>query len=89
MRLGVHQKTLLPALSAADQVFWGNLDHLDWLAPLLAGAGGRHHCADTVDALIGEIVRALPSRCHIVIMSNGGFGGLHRRLVQALEARHG
>ncbi len=89
MRLGVHQKTLLPALAAADQVFWGNLDHLDWLAPLLSGAGDRHHCADTVDGLIDQICRALPPRCHIVIMSNGGFGGLHRRLVQALEARHG
>ena len=44
---------------------------------------------ESVDALIARAVDQLPETCHIVIMSNGGFGGIHRKLVAELEKRRG
>ena len=89
MRQGVHRDALLPALATADRVYWGNLDRLDWLEPWLADAGEKHRYGTSVDALVADICADLPSPCHLVIMSNGGFGGLHQKLVRALEARYG
>jgi UDP-N-acetylmuramate: L-alanyl-gamma-D-glutamyl-meso-diaminopimelate ligase len=40
---------------------------------------------DTLDNLIARIVESSEAPCHIVIMSNGGFGGVHGLLVDALN----
>ena len=43
----------------------------------------------SVEELIEKALEGLPETCHIVIMSNGGFGGIHRKLVAELEKRRG
>lgn len=95
MKQGVHQQTLIPSAAAADRVLWGNLSDMDWLPTLLdawqAGQGGvdNHGVETSVDALIAKTVADLPETCHIVIMSNGGFGGIHQKLVAELESARG
>ena len=42
---------------------------------------------DTIDALVQQVVAAARPGDHIVCMSNGGFGGIHARLLQALGTR--
>jgi UDP-N-acetylmuramate: L-alanyl-gamma-D-glutamyl-meso-diaminopimelate ligase len=42
-----------------------------------------------LDALVLELARSLKAGDHALIMSNGGFGGLHSRLLEALAARAG
>jgi len=43
--------------------------------------------ADTVDALVAAIVKAAGPGDHVLCMSNGGFGGIHAKLLAALAAR--
>ncbi|MEC7815497.1 MAG: UDP-N-acetylmuramate:L-alanyl-gamma-D-glutamyl-meso-diaminopimelate ligase [Pseudomonadota bacterium] len=95
MKQGVHRDTLIPSAALADKVLWGNLSDMDWLPELLAAWQAdpgelEHHCVESsVESLIERALDGLPDTCHVVIMSNGGFGGIHRKLVAALEARRG
>jgi UDP-N-acetylmuramate: L-alanyl-gamma-D-glutamyl-meso-diaminopimelate ligase len=93
MRLGVHRDTLAASLAGADQVWLYAPPDLGWDAGgVIAGLGGRGHVAADIDALAADLARASRPGDHVLIMSNGGFGGLHGRLLTALaqaEERHG
>ncbi|MGC8121557.1 UDP-N-acetylmuramate:L-alanyl-gamma-D-glutamyl-meso-diaminopimelate ligase [Marinobacter sp. VGCF2001] len=95
MKQGVHKQTLIPSTEAADRVLWGNLSEMDWLPELVDGWRAEHDALDhhsvenSVRALIDKALDQLPETCHIVIMSNGGFGGIHRKLLAELETRCG
>ena len=95
MKQGVHQQTLLPSAEIADRVLWANLNDMEWLPELIAGwqalnAGSdRHRVEATVEDLLARTLEDLPSPCHIVIMSNGGFGGIHGKLIAELERIRG
>ena len=89
MKLGT-MKALLPwALEEADRVFChaGGLgwDPREALAPVEPPAV----VADDVDALVRDIVRAARAGDHVLVMSNGGFGGIHDRLLAALASTGG
>ncbi|WP_166251803.1 UDP-N-acetylmuramate:L-alanyl-gamma-D-glutamyl-meso-diaminopimelate ligase [Marinobacter salicampi] len=91
MQQGVHQATLLPSAAAADRVFWANLGVMQWLPALVKTVSpeglGRHQVADTVEHLIELVLADMTRPCHIVVMSNGGFGGIHQRLIGELEKK--
>ncbi len=94
MKQGVHKQTLLASAALADRVLWANLSDMDWLQALVEAwqaehpADARHRLATSVEALLQAVLDDLPNPCHIVIMSNGGFAGIHGKLVAALERRH-
>jgi UDP-N-acetylmuramate: L-alanyl-gamma-D-glutamyl-meso-diaminopimelate ligase len=54
----------------------------------LAGRGQPAREADSIDDIVATIVRDHRPGDLVVLMSNGGFGGIHRKLLQALEPRH-
>lgn len=84
MRAGVHEGALAQSVSLADRVFWYQPPGLDWSLGHLIDASGKASLATDIDNLIDQIaVYAQPSDA-IVIMSNGGFGGLHERLLARL-----
>jgi UDP-N-acetylmuramate: L-alanyl-gamma-D-glutamyl-meso-diaminopimelate ligase len=88
MKLGTMKAQLPWALEEADLSFGLQGDY-GWrvreaLAPLGPGAA----VADSVDALVAAIVKAARPGDHVLCMSNGGFGGIHRKLLEALEARN-
>ncbi|MGH8205477.1 MAG: UDP-N-acetylmuramate:L-alanyl-gamma-D-glutamyl-meso-diaminopimelate ligase, partial [Steroidobacteraceae bacterium] len=90
MRLGVHRSTLAGALAGADEVWLYAPPDLGWDAGgAVAALGTRAHVAHDLDALIAALAHGLGSGDHVLVMSNGGFGGLHTRLLQALALRPG
>ncbi len=87
MRLGIHRDQLAASLALADAVFLYQPPGLDWdLAPVCAALGGRGHLSLEVGALAELIAARAQAGDHVLVMSNGGFGGLHGRLLQALAA---
>ncbi len=86
MRQGAHAATLPAAFSAADQVHVLARPELQWNAQAsLATVGERLTVATTVDALVDRLARLARPADHIVFMSNGGFEGAARRLLQLLQ----
>ena len=88
MKLGVHREQLAPALAAADLSWLLGSADLGWdLAAALAPLGRRAAVAASVDAMVAELSAEARAGDHILVMSNGGFGGLHDKLLAALRAR--
>jgi UDP-N-acetylmuramate: L-alanyl-gamma-D-glutamyl-meso-diaminopimelate ligase len=87
MKLGTMKAQLPWSLEQADLAFChgGGLgwDPREALAPM----GARAMVADSIDELVGQVVAAARPGDHIVCMSNGGFGGVHERLLRALGSR--
>ncbi|MFM7708096.1 MAG: glutamate ligase domain-containing protein, partial [Gammaproteobacteria bacterium] len=85
MRLGVHRDTLTASLAGADEVWLYAPPDLGWDAGGgVAALGGRGRVAVDIDALAVDLARTAQSGDHVLIMSNGGFGGLHGKLLTAL-----
>ena len=87
MKLGTMKAQLPWALEEADLAFCLQGDYgwsaRDALAPMSASAV----VADSVDALVAQVVAAARPGDHVLCMSNGGFGGIHAKLLAALGAR--
>lgn len=80
MRLGVHTQSLAESLSEADQAIVYQPDNLGWdLSRLLQYANNIRICND-LEAIIQSIKAEAGSVCHILLMSNGSFGGIYQRL---------
>jgi UDP-N-acetylmuramate: L-alanyl-gamma-D-glutamyl-meso-diaminopimelate ligase len=87
MKRGV-MKDLLPAsVAVADRVYIYSAD-LGWdAAAVFAELGAKARCVDDLDALVQAIVADSRPGDHVLVMSNGGFGGLHGKLLAALAHR--
>ncbi len=86
MRQGAHRERLAGSVAAADRAFWFEPAGLGWgLQEALRGAATPCSVYDDIDALIQAVVEAARPEARIVIMSNGGFGGIHGRLLAALQ----
>ena len=90
MRLGAHKAHLAAAAAPADQVIWYQPPGMDWdLGDIVAASAGRASLATDLDAIITRVSQEAQAKDAIVVMSNGGFGGIHQRLLAALQARAG
>ncbi len=89
MRMGVHKESLLNSADLADQVIWADLSALGWLEQLLEGSDAKHQMALSIEQIIEILLSSVSSHelAHVVIMSNGGFGGIHQKVIQALKAK--
>jgi UDP-N-acetylmuramate: L-alanyl-gamma-D-glutamyl-meso-diaminopimelate ligase len=87
MKLGTMKAQLPWSLEDADLAFClqGNYgwDARDALAPM----GAQAVVADSVDALAAAVVAAARPGDHVLVMSNGSFGGIHRKLLDQLQRR--
>jgi UDP-N-acetylmuramate: L-alanyl-gamma-D-glutamyl-meso-diaminopimelate ligase len=85
MKLGVMKSQLPDSLRDADQVycFGANLgwDAAEALAPL----GDKARVFDNIDKLVAQLVKDAWPGDHVLMMSNGGFGGIHAKLLDALH----
>lgn len=88
MRMGVHKDTLLDSAQIADKVVWADLSDLSWLEKQLPQEQSKHFLADSVDKIIDKALSFIISgeQTHIVMMSNGGFGGIHQKLLAKLRS---
>ena len=87
MKLGTMKAQLPWSLEEADLSFCLQGDYGWSVREALAPLGGKALVADTVDALVAQIVHAARPGDHVLCMSNGGFGGIHDKLLAALAAR--
>lgn len=88
MRLGVHRDSLAPALAAADRVWLFEPQDLSWdLADVARAARPKTEVMNNLEALLAGVLDTAQAGDHVVIMSNGGFGGFHEKLLTALRAR--
>ena len=86
MKLGTMKAQLPWSLEAADLAFC-HAGGLDWDAQdALSPMGNKAQVAHSIDELVQQVLQAALPGDHLLCMSNGGFGGVHQRLLQALQA---
>ncbi len=87
MKLGVMSAKLADSLKEADHVF-AYAGGIAWdLKGALLPLGDRAHVSGDLDQLVGLIVAKANAGDRILVMSNGGFGGIHQKLLSALDGR--
>ena len=85
MKLGTHQGLLAPSASIADQVIWYQPANLDWSVADAIGNAANQQVMTSTDAIIEHIAAHIGDDDAVIVMSNGGFEGIHGRLVKALQ----
>jgi UDP-N-acetylmuramate: L-alanyl-gamma-D-glutamyl-meso-diaminopimelate ligase len=85
MRTGVHQSHIQEALSTANIVICKSTES-DWgLSALLKAFNKPTALYDDVETLVHELAPQLQTGDHVVVMSNSGFGGIHQKLLTAMN----
>lgn len=85
MKLGTMKSQLPWSLEQADLSFCHS-GGLDWNAnEALAEMGAKAQVADNIDELIKQVMAQVKAGDHLLCMSNGGFGGIHEKLLNALK----
>jgi UDP-N-acetylmuramate: L-alanyl-gamma-D-glutamyl-meso-diaminopimelate ligase len=86
MKLGVMKDALPGSLAEADLVYCYSAN-LGWNpAGALAPLGARAVCHDDLDALVTAVAAEAKPGDQVLVMSNGGFGGVHQKLLDRLNA---
>jgi UDP-N-acetylmuramate: L-alanyl-gamma-D-glutamyl-meso-diaminopimelate ligase len=87
MKRGVMKDALPQSLAAADRVYVYT-QGLGWNADaVFAPLGERARCVDDLDSLVAAIVAEARRGDRVLVMSNGGFGGIHAKLLRGLAAK--
>ena len=86
MKSGIHKDTLAPSLALADQVFLFQGEQVKWSVDELVNQC-QQPCAvaSNVDDLVAKVANIAQAGDHILVMSNGGFGGFHAKLLNQLK----
>ena len=88
MKRGVHKETLADSLKQADSTYLFQPDNIDWSVQDVADACHQPaHVSDDMDAFVAKIVSEAQAGDQILVMSNGGFGGIHQKLLDALALK--
>ena len=84
MKMGVHQSRLADSARLADAVIWHQPPGMGWsLDEVVKASVNTARVGESVDGIL-EMLKEEQGPVHIVIMSNGGFGGIHRKLLEQL-----
>ena len=87
MKLGTMKSQLPTSLAEVDAAFCYSAN-LGWDArEALAPMGEKAVVGDNLDELVAKIVADARTGDHVLVMSNGGFGGIHGKLLDALQTR--
>ncbi|UPR28937.1 UDP-N-acetylmuramate:L-alanyl-gamma-D-glutamyl-meso-diaminopimelate ligase [Vibrio crassostreae] len=88
MKRGVHKETLADSLKQADSTYLFQPDNIDWSVQDVADACHQPaHVSDDMDAFVAKIVSEAQAGDQILVMSNGGFGGIHQKLLDGLALK--
>lgn len=92
MKMGIHQDSLAQSAALADYTLWYEPTGLEWglrevieQAKATSDAIGNQQVLSSIDAIIEHISSHAKAGDAIVVMSNGGFEGIHQRLLTALH----
>ncbi|EAT11705.1 UDP-N-acetylmuramate:L-alanyl-gamma-D-glutamyl-meso-diaminopimelate ligase [Bermanella marisrubri] len=95
MRMGVHKAELPKAVEQADEIIWFQPKGLNWdmenvveqcNIPNRVNDEPKSVLFDDIDAIIAHLVQTSEPGDGIVLMSNGGFGGIHKKLAEAMSS---
>ncbi|PMG82501.1 UDP-N-acetylmuramate:L-alanyl-gamma-D-glutamyl-meso-diaminopimelate ligase [Vibrio breoganii] len=86
MKMGVHKDILAASLGLADKVFLYQPDSIEWSVEDIAQQCSQPaQASNSVDDIVKSLVEETKPGDHILVMSNGGFEGIHTKLLQALQ----
>jgi UDP-N-acetylmuramate: L-alanyl-gamma-D-glutamyl-meso-diaminopimelate ligase len=86
MRMGVHKDALGKSTVDADMVLWYQPANVDWaMNEVVNKSPVPAKLLRDLDELVKTAVSLKENNTHFVIMSNGGFGGVHQKLIAALD----
>ena len=92
MKMGIHQDSLAQSAALADYTLWYEPAGLEWglkdvieQAKATSDSIGNQKVLSSIDAIIEHISSHAKAGDAIVVMSNGGFEGIHQRLLAALH----
>src|SRR6266404_7403338 len=85
MKRGIMKDALASSVEAADRIYVYT-EGLSWDAPAaFASLGTRARCVGDLDALVAAVAAEARAGDHVLVMSNGGFGGIHEKLLAKLR----
>lgn len=85
MRRGTHKSVLAESFRDADVIFLYQPEDISWdLMQSTKSLGNRRRVFTEIDEIISATVEIAEPGTHIIIMSNGGFGGIHHKLIERL-----
>ena len=90
MKMGIHQDSLAQSAALADHTLWYEPAGLEWgLKEVIEQTALDHDSGDqqvltSIEAIIEHVSANIRANDAIIIMSNGGFEGIHQRLLAAL-----
>lgn len=88
MKMGVHKQTLAAAFKHADQVCLYQPSNIQWSVEEVAQQCPQpSYVDDNIDSFVEHIVAQAQTGDQILVMSNGGFEGIHAKLLQALARK--
>ena len=88
MKSGVHKDTLATSLMNADQVFIFQGEQVHWsVSSLIQQCQQPCMVSDDIDELVATVAKIAKPNDHILVMSNGGFGGFHEKLLTFLKGQ--
>lgn len=86
MRMGVHKSALNQSVTDADDALWYQPPNVDWaMDEVVNKSPVPAKLLNNLDELIHFAISLCEKNTHIVIMSNGGFGGVHQKMVDQLK----
>lgn len=85
MKLGTHQKLLAPSASVSDRVIWYQPANLDWSVAHAIGNANNQKVMSSTDDIIKYVAKNIGDNDVVIVMSNGGFEGIHQRLIASLQ----
>lgn len=87
MKMGVHKEEIAPSLKDADAVFVYQPETIPWQVSVITDALTQPaKWSANLDELVDAVTREAKSGDHILVMSNGAFGGIHVKLLEKLTA---
>ena len=88
MKMGVHKDTLANSWQKADEVYLYEPEGMDWsLVDSVAHSNAPTHCFRDVEKIVQGVCNVAQPGDHILVMSNGGFEGIHDRILDALKMK--
>ncbi|MEC7358454.1 MAG: UDP-N-acetylmuramate:L-alanyl-gamma-D-glutamyl-meso-diaminopimelate ligase [Pseudomonadota bacterium] len=88
MKMGVHKDTLANSWQKADEVYLYEPEGMDWsLVDSVAHSNAPTHCFRDVEKIVQGVCNVAQPGDHILVMSNGGFEGIHGRILDALKLK--
>lgn len=86
MKLGAHRTGLADSVNMADQAIWYAPDNLGWdLADTVKHSNTPSIVCNHLEDIVKTTTTLAQTGAHIVVMSNGGFGGIHQKLIDSLS----